>query len=420
MKVLILAEQCNPEWASVPLEAWSLYSALSRYCNCHLVTQIRNREALLRAGLKENIDFTIIDSERIAAPASKLSMILSGGKGKGWTTGTAISSLTYYYYESLVWRKFKDKIKAKHFDLVHRITPLTPTAQSLIAKSCKSVGVPFVLGPLNGGIPWPMEFDRERRQENEWLSYVRGLYKLLPGYKSTLENSAAILCGSLYTKKHIPKKYQNKCYYIPENAINPSLFNIKKNRHAQVPIRAIFVGRLVPYKGADMVIEAAAELIKNKKLTLEIVGDGPQLGQLKKLADNLNILSDINFAGWINHNIIQEKLANSDIFTFPSIREFGGGAILEAMAIGIVPIVVRYGGPSELATEETGYFIELSSRVNIITELNSILNRICDSPSEIDKKSELAYRRVHTNFTWGKKAQDIIEIYKKISTISLT
>src|SRR5882724_3133162 len=191
-RVLLIAEAANPEWVSVPLIGWSLARAIAERTPAHLVTQIRNREALLRAGLEEGRDFTAIDSERFAAPLYKLSDLLRGGKGVGWTTVAALSALSYYYFESLTWKLFGSALKRGEFSLVHRITPVSPTTPSLLAARCARISTPFILGPLNGGVPWPRQFEAERRREREWLSYVRWAYKLLPGSASTLKNCAAI------------------------------------------------------------------------------------------------------------------------------------------------------------------------------------------------------------------------------------
>jgi len=133
-RILLIAEAANPEWASVPLIGWSLSQALREIADVHLVTHIRNREAVLAAGLVEGRDVTIIDNEKVAGPVWKLASRLKGGDGKGWTTLAAFSSLSYYSFEMEVWRHFKDRLAAGEFALVHRITPLSPTHQSLIAR----------------------------------------------------------------------------------------------------------------------------------------------------------------------------------------------------------------------------------------------------------------------------------------------
>src|SRR6202035_2848527 len=98
-------------------------------------------------------------------------------------------------------------------------------------------GVPFVLGPLNGGVPWPKGFSHALRAEREWLTYVRGAYKLLPGYRTTRRSAAAIITGSRDTRMQIAERYRDKTVYILENAVDPALFTHRRTGPVARPLR---------------------------------------------------------------------------------------------------------------------------------------------------------------------------------------
>lgn len=412
VKVLLIAEAANPEWVSVPLVGWSVASALREVADVHIVTQVRNRDAFVRAGLVEGTDFTAIDSEKVARPLWRAAEMMRGGAGKGWTTTTAIAAIAYYHFEHLVWRRFGEALKKGSFDLVHRVTPLSPTTPSRLAKLCRKAGVPFVLGPLNGGVPWPKAFDAARRQEKEWLSYAREAYKLLPGYRSTLTSSSALLIGSLDTLAQIPQQHRHKCIYLPENAIDPVRFSMQSQTHTGGPVRACFVGRLVPYKGADMLLEAAAPLIRDGQLTLDVLGDGPMMAHLKQMVQDLGLGNGVRLHGWIEHRDLQALMCESQLFTFPSIREFGGGVVLEAMAIGLVPVIVDYAGPAELVTLDTGVKVPMGTRAEIVSRLHMALASLVAHPESLHAMGQTGRQRVHELFTWGVKARQVVDVYE--------
>ena len=414
-RVLLIAEGCNPNMTSVPLEGYSHCKAIKGLADGLVLTHWRNRSDLTNAGWIEGKDFAIIDTEWAARWVWKLATFLRGGNGSGWTTLAALSAPLNYLFEHYIWQQYGPHLAAGEFDLVHRVIPLSPTTPSLLAAKCRSIGVPFVIGPLNGGLPWPKGFDGVRRQEREWLSYVRDAYKLLPGYRSTPGCAAAILVASRETLRQMPRDCRNRCFYIPENAIDPDRFPqrpARPPREPGAPIRVVFVGRLVPYKGADMLIEAAAPLVKAGKIIVEIVGDGPQKPDLRGLIDRLGLSAGVTLAGWADHRQVRQHLADADLFGFPSIREFGGAVVLEAMALGVVPIVVDYGGPAELVTERTGFLLPLGSREQIIARFRQTLTRLAEYPAEIDAKRAPAERRARELFTWSHKARQVLKVYR--------
>lgn len=413
-RVLVIAEAANPEWVSVPLVGWSLAAALRRHADVHIVTQIRNRDAFLRAGLVEDRDFTAIDSEAVAAPMHRAAEALRMGKGRGWTTVTAIAALAYPYFERLVWKRFGARIQAGEFDIVHRVTPLSPTTASPLAPKVARAGVPFVLGPLNGGVPWPKGFDAERRREREWLSYIRGVYKLNPQLRRTHAAAALIIAGSRHTAGEIPARFANKVVWMPENAIDPERFNIVAPQSAELPLRACFVGRLVPYKGPHILLDAIAPLARAGRMRLDVIGDGPMLDELRDRAAQAGIAGAVTFHGQLDHGDVQAILGRANLLTFPSIREFGGGVVLEAMALGVVPVVVDYAGPGELVTPETGILLPLGTRERITAALSDALDRIVEDPSVLPIKAAAARDLVASHYTWDAKARRILDLYRGV------
>lgn len=412
LRVLLIAEAANPEWVSVPLEGWSHSQAIARLVDAHVVTQVRNRAAMVRAGLVEGRDFTAIDTEAIVGKAYALASRLRGGAGKGWTTVTALNALTYYYFEHLLWKRFADRLARGQFDLVHRLTPLSPTVPSLMANWCRRRRLPFILGPLNGGLPWPADFDRERRKEREWLSYVRGAYRLLPGYTATRTFAAALIIASRDTFIQVPERFHDKCVYIPENAIDTQRFTTVVDRPLTRPLRVAFVGRLVPYKGADMLLQAAAPLVRSGDVQVDIIGDGPEMPALRAIVEQQHLEQGVRLDGWVQHQHLQTRLAESDVFGFPSVREFGGAVVLEAMAAGLVPVVADYGGPGELVTDATGYRVQMGTREQIVARFREVLAQIVRHPHTIRAMGQRARDRVLRHFTWDAKARQVLEVYR--------
>ncbi len=414
-RALLVAEAADPEGASVPLVGWSHARALARVVDAHLVTQVRSRDAILRAGLREGEDFSTIDTERLARPVWRFVDFVRGGSDKGWTTATAADAITNAYFEHLVWKRFAARIHAREFDVVHRLTPLSPTTPSPLAPRCARAGVPFVLGPLNGGVPWPKGFDSERRREREWLSYVRDAYRFVPGYRATRNSAAAILIGSRDTLAQIGDAWRSKCVYIPENGYDPARFPGKTERADAPPLRVVFVGRLVPYKGADMLLAAAAPLIREGRVRIDVIGDGPEMPALRALVARDGLGDGVEFAGWVPHRELAARMGRAHVLGSPSVREFGGAVVLEAMALGIVPLVVDYGGPAELVTSRTGMKVPLGSREQIVAGMRRHLAQLAGEPSLVETLARAAQRRAATNFTWDAKARQVLEVYRWVT-----
>jgi glycosyltransferase involved in cell wall biosynthesis len=212
----------------------------------------------------------------------------------------------------------------------------------------------------------------------------------------------------------LPKWAQAKAVYLPENAIDPMRFS-RLAAHAEGgPLRAAFVGRLVPYKGPDMLIEAAAPMLRDGRLVLDIVGDGPMMGDLRAQATGLGVADRVRFHGWLAHEVVQDVLASCHLFAFPSVREFGGGVVLEAMALGVPPLIVDYAGPGELVAEGRGMKVPLGARTSIVAGFAGAFERAAQDRAGLAAMGWAGRDWVRTQATWEAKARQVRAVYDAV------
>ena len=413
LRVLVLAELCNPEWVSGPLVGYNHALALSQLVDVHIVTHTRNQEAFGRSSWPRS-HLTCVDVGAFEHAQSWLRQDLF--KVDHTTQMFTLLGIPFYLlYERLIWQRFGDEIRAKRFDIVHRITPVSPVVPSPMAHYCARSDVPFVLGPINGGLPWPKGYANAFHKEREWVSNVRALYKYAPFIPSTWRNSAALLVASRTTWEEIPVRYRNKCYYVPENGIFENTISQEPRERSGGPLRIVFVGRLVPLKCVDVAIRGAAPLIRDGLAVLDIVGDGPERSYLENVASEERIADKTTFYGWISsHQQTLEIVSSAHVLAFPSIREFGGGVVVEAMALGVVPIVMAYGGPAELVDASSGYRLPLASSKETEQQICTVLRDLASNRELWRTLSNGSMRRIREHFTWESKARMSHRIYRHL------
>lgn len=334
--------------------------------------------------------------------------------GLGWTVNTFFAIFCYLEFERRLCAALKKRVFAGEFDIVHRVTPVSPAIPSpFLARLCRRAGVPLVIGPINGGVPWPKQFNDVRRADGEWLSIFRKAYKIVPGYKATLRQAACVIVGSKYARNDIPDKFQAKTIYVAENAVSHNRRD-KTRIVRRGDFRIVFVGRLVSLKGVDMLIEALASDGMSFPVELVVIGDGPERFRLESLAKHLGIDRKVTFTGWLDSQEVNERIQDFDLLVLPSIREFGGGVILEAMDAGVVPVAIDYGGPGELITMNTGFVVPMGNRDSIIAMLAEVIRSAESNREQLHAMGEACQRRVDVHFTWEAKAKKISRIYSWI------
>ncbi len=126
MSVLLLADHCNPTFSSTPYFGYQIVRAIAKRSEATLVTQVRNRGFLNKEDIGAT-ELSFVDSEYAARPIWRLGSWLKGDPNKAMTLGVALSYPSSLAFDWEVWKKFGARIKSGEFDVIHRVTPLSPT-----------------------------------------------------------------------------------------------------------------------------------------------------------------------------------------------------------------------------------------------------------------------------------------------------
>lgn len=427
LKVLLIIEQCNPAWNSVPLEGYRLYAGISRFVDATLVTHERNQEELEK--VHPDADIIYLKDSDLIKKIEKLGLRLSLFKGQIiWPLRNALTYPVYWGFNREVYSRFKDAMARGDYDIVHTITPMMPRYPVKAVKACKKT--PFILGPVNGGVPFPDGFKELGRREYSYLNFLRAVGRaIIPGYHETYKKADHILAGSSYTlgliQELFPKIKDDQIELFYENGITSSFvrtdedFNQnKKLKEASVDnkVQLLYVGRLVPYKGADMLLDALGRLdtsVKDK-IHLTVVGNGSEEDSLEQQVKRLNLNECVHFTGYVEQWQTLEYYRNSDVFCFPSVREFGGAVVLEAMANALPCVVVDNGGIGEYVTEKTGFKISPVSREFVVKKMSLYITQLVNDHI---MRHDMAYESLQRvrEFTWDMKTRRIVDdIYPKV------
>jgi glycosyltransferase involved in cell wall biosynthesis len=312
-------------------------------------------------------------------------------------------------FEWHAWRQLRSRILKGEFDVVLRVVPMTAVLPSPFAFFLRKGPIPFVIGPVNGGLPFVGGFSQANNQR-EWISGLRSLYRYLPFARSTYRNATAIIVASSQTYAEFVK-YRDKMFFVPENSIARSLCSeASPGRKHGAKLELIFVGGLIPCKGCDLALRAAASLLRGDLARLTVLGDGPERNRLEELARSLGIENGVSFCGWVTHAEVLTRLRSADVLIFPSVRDFGAGVVFEALGSGAVPVVADFGGPGDIVNAEVGYKVPLINEGAMVTELENILSELARNRDLLDRlrRQGLAYAR--ECLTWEAKAERVTRV----------
>jgi len=155
----------------------------------------------------------------------------------------------------------------------------------------------------------------------------------------------------------------------------------------------IYVGRLIEHKNIDLLIRSLKHVQSQvPDVKVLIVGDGPEMNNLRSLAKELDLSQSIRFLGFIeDYNYALSLMKSSRIFVSPSTREGFGMAALEANACGIPVVTVSHdmNAVMDLIGKDTGLIcqpneVELSQAILSLLRQSISGNRCIEAARQYD------------------------------------
>lgn len=176
--------------------------------------------------------------------------------------------------------------------------------------------------------------------------------------------------------------------------------------------RLIFhIGRLVPEKGAGILLEAVPLLLRRHPVRVVIGGVGGYGEELKRRAQQLGIAGRVEFAGWLDDAAVQALYQRADVAVVPSTYEPFGIVALEAMAAGAPLVASDVGGLSEIVRhEQNGLKAAPGNPVSLAEQIDRLLT---DRPLA-ERLSGAARREVQERYTWSSIARQTADIYDEV------
>ena len=329
------------------------------------------------------------------------------------TTTGALSQLITQRWQK---RTIQSLVPSKKLNVVHQPIPISPKQPSAI----DGLGVPVVIGPLNGDINYPPAFGHMESSVVRFSVWIgRGLGKLANTLIPGKRHARVILVSNERTANALPDGIEGKVVRLVANAVDLTTWEVpdRTQRDPAAPPRFCFLGRLVDFKMIDLLLEAFAPIAKEFAAKLDIIGEGDQRPTLEALAKQLKIDGNVNFAGWMKYKESARLMAEADAMVFPSLRECGGAVVMEAMAVGLPVIAADWGGPADYVgtdAEGAGMLIKPDTRESFIAGLTAAMRRLAESPELRRQMSETARKRAVDQFQWNSRVDALLDVYRSV------
>lgn len=267
-----------------------------------------------------------------------------------------------------------------------------------VYKICKSKGIKFVMH-FHG-----LNILRNYYEKHKIYAWLHS-YELKHWYKK----ADAIIGVSKMVSERAKKQLGKKEVYTVYNGVDSNVFYPSAEDKKSDIIRLISVGNLIKIKGHEHLIKACKLLADDGIINfkLDIYGRGVEEERLKGLVNEYGLQKHISFCGYVDYNIIAEKMREADVFVLPSYFEALGCVYLEAMASKCLTIACKNQGIGEIIKDgENGFLVDERDEHSIFTALKDIILNPEKTVDLINKGYDTAM-----DYKWSNGADELLKVY---------
>jgi len=282
---------------------------------------------------------------------------------------------------------------------------------------------PILFGPVGGGqvtnkVFYPL-MGKARHMESIRNLVSTLFYRFNPHFKGTMARASLIYCSNWETwnatREHLRSDARNKAQLLIDTVLDDRFLSTpsRERRRTGQRISALWVGRLIPRKGIEILLNTAL-LLKDEAFSLTMVGDGPLREKTLRFIKDHGLEDTIQFVGQKSQEQLLQYYRQSDVLLFLSYRDSAGLQIMEAFSQGVPVIALDQFGASILINEETGIKIPVTGTLGDMQQnvVGAIRDLIRD-PHRVAAMSEHAIRYAR-GFNWETRKQKILQDIKSL------
>ena len=334
--------------------------------------------------LNQKLNQANIDSYILSSKKEKDDEIFLVETGKPWLY-------------SKQWAEELNEIYIKNnIDIIH-IHGVWMYPQYIAAKFAIQHQIPFLLTPH--GMYEPFLWNKSKLKKKIYFNLLS---------KPVFSKADAIHAITFDEKNNLKKLFKNSNIIEIPNLIDQNNFKeITPNLNEKY---ILFLGRLDPKKGIDLLIKSFSK-INNTGWKLKIAGGfTPYKKELEKLVEEYNLADKVEFLGLVTGEIKNQLYANAFVFVAPSHSEVVGMVNLEA-AIFKTPVITTYQTGLNPKWNDNGGILINPKIEELINALNKVTNW---SIEERNHNGIKLHNFVIKHYSWQNRLKDWKALYENI------